>query len=154
MKSLFTASAALLNFKTIVNFFSIHNLFDYKNCIRKFIIYGIAFVFLSTAYVFGCIAFYCFLLPYWGETLSAFSLFLLSLIISVCLIIGGRFLKSKKKQPSPPITSFFEQGLDLMTKSQDLTKLLEKASPKVLVTVLGVVALTAYIMCSKKKEKQ
>ena len=153
MKSLFAVLAALLNFKTIVNFFSILNIFDYKNCIRKFIIYSISFVFLSTAYVFGCIAFYCFLLPYWGETLTAFTFCLLSLIISIGLIIVGKSLRSKKKQTTSHIAPFLEKSLNHIPNSQDLTKFLEKASPKVLVTVLGVVALTTYIMVSKKKEK-
>lgn len=153
MKGLFNSSVSFISIKTILNFFSLSNIFNYKDFFRKIIIYSISFIFLTTAYVFGFIALYCYLLPYWGEALAAFALCLLSLIIGFSLILTGRLLKAKKKQATSPILPLLEKGLEHIPNSQDLRDVLAKASPKVLITVLGVAALATYILFSKKKDK-
>lgn len=119
----------------------------------KTLIYFISFLFLISTYIFGSMAFYSFLVPYWGVPLSAFALCLLSLIISFGLIITGVLLKPKKKKPSPQILPLLEKSLDHLPNSQDLVKTLNKASPAILLTVLGVAAVTTCIVLFKKNEK-
>jgi len=153
MKGLFNSSVSFITIKMILNFFSVCNIFNYKDFFRKIVIYSISFLFLTTGYVFGFMALYCYLLPYWGEALAAFALCLLSLIIGFSFILMGRLLKSKKKQATSQILPLLEKGLDHIPNSQDLKDVLAQSSPKVLVTVLGVVALATYMVYLKKKGK-
>lgn len=119
----------------------------------KTLLYFVSFLFLVSAYVFGCIALYYYFMPFWGETLAAFSLCLLSFMVGFGLIITGTVLNSKKKKPSPQILPLLEKSFDHLPNSQDLVKALTKASPAVLVTVLGAAAVATYIMFFKNKDK-
>lgn len=124
-----------------------------KYFLYKILLYFVSFLFLVSAYVFGCIALYNYLMPHWGETLAAFSLCLLSFIISFGLIITGMVLNSKKKKPSPQVFPLLEKSLGHFPDSQDLMKTLAKASPAVLISVLGVTAIATYIVFFKNKGK-
>ncbi|MBA3814186.1 MAG: hypothetical protein H0X26_06825 [Alphaproteobacteria bacterium] len=135
----------------ILKMFPLQKLVDYKHLIKKIILYGISSLFLISFYVFGSIALYYYLIPYWGEATAALSLCLLSLFIGIALILTARLLKVKKKPPPPQLLPLLEKSFDQMLNTKDLTKILYKASPKVLITVLGAVALGSYAVFWKKK---
>ena len=125
---------------------------SYRNLIKKLLSYGGAIFFLISSYIFACIALYYFLLPYCGEALAALSICLLFLIISFGLIMIGRGSKPQKKDSSPLLLSHLENYFGSMPDSQDLMKALKKASPQILATVLGGLAITAVVKIFKKKE--
>lgn len=129
--------------------------FQYKIIIKKIIFYGIATIFLITAFVFGVIALYNTIIPYLGGAWAAFALFLLSLVIGVGLIFVTKFFKPKKRPIEPPSFPALEECLGQILKAQDLAKTFKKASPQALitVTVLGVAALASYVVFKKTQEK-
>lgn len=135
---------------TILKFFPVQECIQYKQFIRKIIIYSVSFVFLIGSFITGYIALYYYLVPHWGEALAALSLCLLSLIVSMTLILTAKLLKPKKKQASSQVFPFFEKSLDQVLNTQDLTNTLKKASPKVLVAVMGAAAMASYIVFIKK----
>jgi len=150
MKRLFNLLISLMNMiPIIINLFPRQEGYNFKSLARKTISYAISFVFLVSAYVFGCIALYSYLLPYWGAPLSALFLCLFGLILSLGLILGNRLVKAKKSKPSP---NLIEQALGEVPNFQDLSKILMKTSPKVLLTVMGAVALTAYMVILRKRK--
>jgi hypothetical protein len=73
------------------------------------------------------------------------------LVIGVALILITRLLKAKKKRASPPTLPLLEKSLEQMLNAQDLTKILKQTSPKVLIGLFGVVALTSFLVIYKKK---
>lgn len=137
----------------VVKLSPIQKSYNYKHFFMRIILYIISFLILISAYVFGAIALYYCLLPYYGQVAAAFVLCLLSLFMSLGLILTAIRLKSKKKKPSHELLPFLERSLDHLPNSEDLVKALRKASPTVLLTVFGAVAVAAYIMFSKKKDK-
>lgn len=155
MKGSWNSSMPLINtILTILNFFPIQKIFNYKNLMRKIIVYSFFFLFSISSYVFGCISLYYYLVDYWGEVLAALSLCLFSLIISFSLLTIDKLLKSKKNKPSHLLFSHLEEGLNQIPNTQKLVKTLKKTSPKVLITVLGAVALATYIIVPKKKNNK
>lgn len=154
MKEWVILSMSLMNIiLTIIKILPTQSSQRCKYFFYKALLYFVSFLFLISTYVFGAMAFYSFLVPYWGVPLSAFALCLLSLIISSSLIITGMLLKPKKKKPSPQILPFLEKSLDHLPNAQDLVKTLNKASPAILLTVLGVAAVTTCIVLFKKNHK-
>jgi len=128
---------------------SLQRAFNYKNIAKKIVLYTIALILFITFYVFGCITFYYFLLPYWGETLAAFSLALLSLIFSLSLILIANRLKIKKKQTPPLLNLPLEN-----TINQDLHKIVKETSPKVIMAVFGAIFLATFLVCRGKKQNK
>lgn len=154
MKNFLKPLLSIANIASLsLKIFPIKSFFDYKFFIRKVILYSVSFVLLITAYVFSCLGLYYFLLPYGGETLAAFALCLLFLILSGGLVLTVRLLKSKKKQSSSQPYPFVENNLKHIPSSQEFTQLLMKASPAILVILLGVAAVATYVMLPGKKEK-
>lgn len=123
---------------------------NYKVIIKKIIGYSVAFFFFISSYVFGCMTLFYYLTPHWGEPLSAFFLCILSLGIGFGFVIAATTLKKPKKN------DVLHDALPALYKavhSQDMQKLLAKASPAFLIMALGVIALGAYAVSRKRKQK-
>lgn len=124
----------------------------YQLVMKKIISYGGAIFFIITAYIFACIALYSYLWPHIGEALAALSICILFLIISFGFMMLGRRSKFVKKVPPSSLRSGLEPYLESVPESQELLRALRKASPEILVTVLGGIAITALIKYFKKRE--
>lgn len=125
---------------------------SYKHLIKKLVSYAGAAFFIISAYIFACMALYSFLLPYVGEALAALSICFLFLVLGLGCMIMGRKTKAQKEVPSPPRLSNLEQYLDFVPESQEVLRALKKASPQILATVLGGLAITALVKIFKKSE--
>ena len=152
MKKLANVLMAFLNMATpILKLTSLHKTINYKNIFIKITIYFISLIFLITFYVFGCISLYSFLTVYYGETIAALSLCLLSLIITMCLILTAKRLKIKKKLPPPQLIPTLEKNIDQLFKMQDFQKMLKKNPSIVPITVVGAITLVSLFSFFRKK---
>jgi len=123
---------------------------SYKHLIKKIVSYSGAVFFIISAYIFACMALYSFLWPYVGEALAALSICFLFLILGLGFMIMGRKTKAQTQVPPPSKFSDLEHYLDFVPDSQELMKVLKKASPQILATVLGGLAITALVKIFKK----
>lgn len=123
-----------------VKLISVHHPPNYKRLLANIF----AITFLCCGFIFGCIALYSYLLPYWGHALSFFALCLLFLGIGSALYISGRYLKSTSIQRS---SSFFEKGASHVPCEKSLNNILPNISFIALCTVILAVS---YVVSSKK----
>lgn len=123
---------------------------SYKHLIKKLLSYAGAVFFIISAYIFACMALYSFLWPHVGEALAALSICFLFLILGLGFMIMARKTKAQREVPSPPKFSNLENYLDFVPDSQELMRGLKKASPQILATVLGGLAITALVKIFKK----
>ena len=64
----------------------------------------------------------------------------------------GRGPRTPKKEPTFPLFSHLKTSLGSMPDLQDVVKGLKKASPQILATVVGGLAIAALVNIWKKKE--
>lgn len=154
MKTRLSTFISLINIiSSIINALPLQRSSKYKHFIKKTIIYFFSIFFLINGYIFGSIALYYYLLPYWGESLSALSLCLLFIVMSFTFVIAGKLLKSKDNQSPLPLSSLVEKSLHHIPNFQEFTKIVAQASPKVLLTILGIIVVATCTAFCKKKDK-
>lgn len=124
--------------------------FNYKIIVKKAIGYSIAFLFFISAYIFGCMTLFYFLAPHWGAPLSALFLCILSLCVGLCFVIAA--IRSKKTKQNDALHNALP-ALYKAVHSKDMQKLLAKSSPAFVIMALGVIAIGAYAVHYKRKEK-
>ena len=139
----------------LISNFLFMNLNPFSRCpspnYRRFAAYLLAFFFLVSSYILGCVALYSYLVLHCGEPLSLFILCIFLLLTSLSLMGIGWFLKPKHP-PSTDLASTIEKTVNHLSMDQVFSKALPTLLPISLVGLLAIVAAASYITYSKKNK--
>jgi hypothetical protein len=147
MSKLFGLVMTIFNFT--IPFFKL----NYRNIFIKIALYFIATIFLISFYIFACVSLYNFLIPYWGEALSALSLCFLFLISTIGFIFIAHRLKVKKKVPPPQLLPALEKNMDSLLNIKELQKFIKKNPSAIPIAMVGVFSLFSLFSFLNKKNK-
>lgn len=109
-----------------------------------------AFISLVSGYVLGCKLLYFYLEPFWGETLSLLAICGLLFLTSFFLFVIAWLLRPKAS-PSANFIAEMEKTLSEIPSHEILKKVSSLVSPKTVMTVFTLAAMTSYFFNSKKK---